>query len=432
MLPTSSYSQPSRNASRLLNCFAVAGTAKGPVEVQGTPGVVTSRVLTGGGRGLAVQGGVLYALAGTTLYRVADGSEIGTIGGTGSLMFAPGVTQLVTDNGYILDGTVALITDPDRPAWAAVDFVDGYVVYVEQSTGRFGCSALNDASNYDALDYATAEGSPDTLVTLKVDHRQVALFGTDSVEIWWNSGQAGFPFERVASGFVEIGCLARLGVTKADNSLFWLASDRTIRRLSGQTPVKVSQTGVEERLASYTTVSDCEAYSFTWNGIVHVCFRFPTEGITWGFNVNTGEWYESTAEWVTAIHHDGKVWVQHVDGSVGYLSDTVHTHFGENVIREVTFPNVAKSDKRLFHSLFRAIFRTGDVGATITPYVQLDISDDGGNTWVSLPSRSMGLTGKYRHVVEWHRLGAARDRVYRLRVSDPVPFYLVGAEVVAQ
>ena len=75
---------------------------------------------------------------------------------------------------------------------------------------------------------------------------------------------------------------------------------------------------------------------------------------------------------------------------------------------------------------------TGAVGATITPYVQLDISDDGGNTWVSLPSRSMGLTGKYRHVVEWHRLGAARDRVYRLRVSDPVPFYLVGAEVVAQ
>lgn len=428
MLPTSSYNQPSRNAGRLLNCYAIAGTAKGPVEIVGTPGVSTFRTLTGGGRGLAVQDGVLYALAGTSLYRVSDGAPVGEIPGTASVMFAPGVTQLVTDNGYIFDGSVSQITDADKPAWSAVDFVDGYVVYVESDSGRFGASALNDASDYSALDYATAEGSPDKLVTLKVDHRQVALFGTDSVEIWWNSGQAGFPFERVASGYIEIGCLARLGVTKADNSLFWLASDRTIRRLSGSTPVKVSQIGVEEKLASYATVSDCEAYSFTWNGTVHVCFRFVSQGITWCYSVNSGEWWESDADWVTAIHHDGKVWIQSTDGSVGYLTDDVYTHFGANVIREVTFPNIAKGEERLFHSRFRAIFRTGDVDPGITPMVQLDISDDGGNQWVQLPPRSMGLTGKYRHVVEWHRLGAARDRCYRLRVSDAVPFYLVGAE----
>lgn len=429
-LPTSSYGLPSRNASRLLNAYAVASTVKGPVEVQGTPGVVTYRALEANGRGLAVQGGRLVALAGTHLYDVLTGSVLGEVPGTATVMFAPGVSQLVTDTGHLYDGsTVSAIADPDRPNTAAVDFVDGYVVAVESGTGRFVASALNDSSAWDGLDFATAEGSPDNLVTLKVDHREVVLFGTDSVEIWWNSGESGFAFARQAGGFIEIGCLARLGVAKADNSLFLLASDRTIRRLSGRTPVKVSQSGVEEALSGYSTLSDCEAFSFTWNGQVHVAFRFPSEAITWTLNVNTGEWYETDTVWVTAIHHDGKVWVQHLDGTVGYLSDAVHTQFGAAITREVTFPNVYNANQRTFHSSFECVMRTGDVDSGVTPYLQLDISDDGGNTWTQLPPRALGATGKYEQIVRWFRLGSARDRVYRIRCSDAVPFHLVDARL---
>lgn len=399
------------------------------MEIQGTPGVVSYRVLEAPGRGLAVQGDQLYALAGTSLYRVSDGSSVGTIPGSGTAMFAAGPTQLVTDNGYIFDGAVSKIADVDLPPLAAVDFVDGYVVGVEKGTGRFVGSALNDASDWSGLDYATAEARPDLLTTLRVSQRDVVLIGKDTTEIWWNSGQDGFPFARQAGGFLELGTNARLGVTQADNTLWMFGADRTFRALRGRSWVKVSQTGVEEAVARYATVNDCEAYSFTHHGIVHVCFRFPTEGITWCHVVNTGEWYEADTGWVCAISHNGKTWVQHLDGTVGYLTDSTPAQFGSAVIRTVVFPNVYSENARAFHSSLDVILRTGDADTGVTPMVQLDISDDGGNTWTSLPSREMGLIGQYRKVVRWFRLGTARDRVYRIRVSDAVPFHLLGAEL---
>jgi hypothetical protein len=431
-LPVASYSQPGRNAQRLLNCYAQASTGKVPVEVVGTPGAVAARALEVPGRGLVVQQGILYAVAGNTLYEVDSGAEVGVIGGSDVLTFAPGVSQLVTDNGYILQaGAVSLISDADFPNMVAVDFVDGYVLGVDGS-GKFYGSALNDSDDWDGLDFATAEGAPDRLVTLKVDHREVILFGTDTTEIWWNSGVSGFPFERTSGGFIELGCCARLGVAKADNSVFWLASDRTVRRLSGRTPVKVSQIGVEEAIAGYSTVADCEAISYTFSGQIIVQFHFPTEGKTWCLNVTTGEWFEQDYRFVAAIQHDGKTWVQAEDGTVGYLSPNVYTVFGENVIREVTTGHVFAGNRRVFIAQLDAILRTGDIDPDLIPMLQLDVSYDGGNVFHALPARELGRMGGYRQVCRWTRLGVARDIVVRVRVSDAVPFILLGVEVQAE
>jgi hypothetical protein len=281
------------------------------------------------------------------------------------------------------------------------------------------------------LDFATAEGAPDNLVTLKVDHREVILFGKDTTEIWWNSGASGFPFERTGGGFIELGCCARLGVAKADNSVFWLASDRTVRRLSGRTPVKVSQTGVDEAIASYARVNDCEAISYTYAGQIVVQFHFPSEGKTWCFNVTSGEWFEQDYRYVSAVQHDGKTWVQAEDGMVGYLSD-VHTVFGSNVTREVTTSHVFANGQRVFVSQLDAILRTGDVDPTLIPYLQLDVSYDGGHTFHALPARELGRMGGYRQVCRWTRLGTARDIVVRVRVGDAVPFQLMAIEVQAE
>jgi hypothetical protein len=431
-LPVASYSQPSRNAQRLVNCYAQASTGKVPVEVVGTPGVVTYRALEAPGRGLAVQSGEVLAVAGNALYNVLNGSEVGTITGSGVLTFAAGVSQLVTDTGHIYQGgTVAAITDADLPALVAVDFIDGYVLGIDGS-GKFYGSALNDSDDWDGLDFATAEGAPDSLVTLKVDHREVILFGKDTTEVWWNSGASGFPFERTSGGFIELGCCARLGVAKADNSVFWLASDRTVRRLSGRTPVKVSQIGVEEAIATYTTVTDCEAISYTFSGQIIVQFHFPTEGKTWCFNVSSGEWFEQDYRFVSAVQHDGKTWVQAEDGTVGYLSPNVYTVFGSNVVREVTTSHLFANGARVFVSQLDALLRTGDVDPDLIPMLQLDVSYDGGNVFHALPARDLGRMGGYRQVCRWTRLGVARDIVVRLRVGDAVPFALLGIEVEAE
>lgn len=427
MIPVASYNLPSRASQRLVNVYPQPIPGKSGIELVGAPGITRHVTLIGGGRGLHVMRGKLYAVAGTSLYDVTSGVAVGlgTVPGSSVLSLADNGTQLVTDTGYYSDGsTVAQITDADLVPLEAVDFCDGYIVAVESDSGRFVGSALNDATDWDGLDFATAEGSPDELATLIVDHRQVILFGTASTEIWYNSGASGFPFERLAGGFLEIGCLAKRGVCKADNSVFWLASDRTIRRLSGSTPVRVSQHGIEEKLAELADVASCVAFSYTWQGHINVAFRFPTACFV--FDVTAGEWHEresyesSTWNIVDAAELNGRVYVQHTDGSVGYLSDAV-TEFGETQLYRWTYQNVA-APRRLFHSSFELLLKTGDVAANVTPYADLEISDDGGNTWHFLPRRELGVQGAYRQKVRWHALGSAYDRVYRVTMHGMRPY----------
>lgn len=444
-LPTASYNQPGRSPTRLVNCYAQASVGKTPVEIVGAPGIVTLCVPTYSGdtttgRGLLVVNGQMYAIVGQSFYTVSESgtyTRVGEVLGDARVMMAADGISVVTDGGYIYDGsTIYPITDIDRPDFEAVDFSDGRILYVETDSGRFGASGLYDAGNYDGLDFATAEGSPDDLVTLIVDHREAILFGRDSTERWYNAGSDGFPYLRAPDGFIEIGIIGRHARCKADNSVFWLASDRTIRRLSGATPIRVSQHGVEEAIASYGTVDDCEAFSWTWDGHIFVAFRFPTEERCWVLDVTTGEWHERASygedgwDVAHAVVLNGRVYVLNAHtGAIGYLSDTSHQEFGGILRREVTFPSVYSGQQRLFHSALDLTFRTGDAPVDVSPTVLLQYSDDGGSTWNAMPDRELGDMGEYRKVVRWHRLGMARDRVYRVSVSDAVPFHLLDSNL---
>ena len=61
------------------------------------------------------------------------------------------------------------------------------------------------------------------------------------------------------------------------------------------------------------------------------------------------------------------------------------------------------------------------------PQAMLRWSDDGGFTWSHEHWRSIGIQGAYKNRAKWNRLGRARDRVYEVTVSDPVPRDVIGA-----
>jgi hypothetical protein len=54
-------------------------------------------------------------------------------------------------------------------------------------------------------------------------------------------------------------------------------------------------------------------------------------------------------------------------------------------------------------------------------------SDDGGHTWSSYKSREIGKIGKYGQRVVWNRLGQARDRIFEVKITDPVKVTWIGA-----
>jgi hypothetical protein len=444
-LPIASYAEASVAPQRLVNVYAEQTPGKQPVALQGAPGIAPLTPLgVGPGRGLFVMRGSLYAVSGTNLYRVSDTGATtlqGTLPGSSKLMFAGNGQDIVFDNGwYYSAGATALISDPDFPAVSAVDFIDGYVVYTQTGTQTWGCSALYDATDYSALDISTAERAPDDLVTLKVDHRQVVLFGQTTTELWWNAAAAGagFPFELISGGVIEYGIMGRHAVAKQDNSLLWLAHDRTIRRLQGVTPLRVSQHAVERKLSSYARVDDCEAFPLNWNGHLMVVFRFPTAGATWVFDVTTGEWHERATygfnHWdvVDTAECYGKVFVQQAStGAIGYLSDSVNSEFGTTRRWEWTYPQVYSENRMQRFARLEVVAAAGGAPLGVAPMMGLDISNDGGNTWQTLPPRAMGLTGDYDHVIRWNRLGRSRDRVFRCFVdSAATPIRITDTQLV--
>jgi hypothetical protein len=278
-------SRPSSTA-RLINCYAelLPQDAKNSILLSRSAGT-TSWTTVGNGviHGMHAALSSLFVVSGTKLYKVnsaGSATELGDIGTVGNLDIDSNGSSVVVVNepdAYYYDGTTfGQITDADFTSRGAADveFVDNWLLFREPDSGRFFGADLGSATSFDALNFATAEGFPDDLVGLKVDHRDVMLFGSKTVELWTNTGIAGFPFERTINGLIEIGCLNGRTVAKQDNSVFWLADDYTVRRLEGTTPQRISTHAVEQSIVD-ATISAGRAFAYSQDGHLFYLLTFP-------------------------------------------------------------------------------------------------------------------------------------------------------------
>lgn len=441
-LPIHSYQLRSKPAStaRLVNCYAeqLPPDAKTPVLLTRTPGVTDwSTVGTGPIVGVLSALGLLFVVSGSSLYSV-DSNKVatllGSVGTPGNIQMATNGSAVVVVNeplAYYWDGAVfGQITDPDFLALGAsgVDFLDDFLLFTEPNSDVFFGADIGSATSFDALNFASAEGSPDLLRGLKVDHRQAVLLGTDSIELWEDQGIPGFPFTRAANGFIEIGCYNARTAIKLDNTVMWVANDYTVRRLSGVTPVRISTHSIEQFLTTVTMGSG-SAYAYTQDGHLFGVFTWPEGTIT--YDAATGEWHErqtyNRTNWIAGVHAQAfglELVGDSTSNRIGTLSPTDYDEWGGLQRMEWTYQPVYTQGKRAFHHRLQMICEVG-VGLTLgqgsDPQIMLDYSDNGGETWLSMPNRSLGKIGAYRQIVTWDRLGSTENlRVYRGAVSDPV------------
>ena len=61
----------------------------------------------------------------------------------------------------------------------------------------------------------------------------------------------------------------------------------------------------------------------------------------------------------------------------------------------------------------------------------LQWSNDGGYTWSPERWKPLGRIGQHRHAIYWDRLGRARDRVFKVAISDPCKIVMVDAWIDA-
>jgi hypothetical protein len=466
----SSYVARSINAAdnRMVNLFPEATPDGGKTQgfLNRAPGLKYLQTIGDGPiRGLwahQTNGADFYVASGTEFFKV-DGltnapTKLGDITGTGQVSIADNGTQLFiacNPDAFIYDevtDTFQEITDPDFPGAVTVGYLDGYFVFNEPDSQRMWVTALLNGLDVDPLDFASAEGSPDGIVAINVDHREVWVFGTDSIEVWYDAGLQDFPLQRIQGAFNEIGCVAAFSVAKLDNGLFWLGCDARgqgiVYRANGYTGTRVSTHAIEYAIQSYGNISDAIAYTYQQDGHAFYVLTFPSANATWVYDVATQVWHER-AGWSNGsftrhrsncqCNFQGEIVVGDYENGNLYTLD-LDTYADNGGVQKWlrswrALPTGTNNLKRSSQHSLQLDCESGvglNNGQGSEPQVMLRWSDDGGHTWSNEHWANMGKIGQFFRRVFWRRLGMTlklRDRVYEISGTDPVKIAIMGAQL---
>lgn len=416
---------------------------------------------TGPIRGLYAFGAYGYVVSGNELYRIDTdytATLLGAVAGTGLVSMSDNGYQLfiaANPNGYVYNATTEVfsaITDTDFPGAVTVGFLDGYFIFNEPDSQKFWITSILEGTEIDALDFASAEGAPDDVVALAVDHRELWLFGNNSIEVWYDSGDALFPITRIQGAFIELGCAAAYSVAKLDNGLFWLGKDARgqgiVYRSNGYAPMRISTHAIEYALSQYGNLSDAIGYTYQQEGHSFYVLTFPDADATWVYDVATQGWHERASFSNGAFHRHRS------NCQMAFNSEIIVGDFEDGRIYALDMGTYADDDlEQKWLRSWRAIptgqnelkrtsqhtlqldceSGTGIVtGQGEDPQVMLRWSDDGGHTWSNEHWAAMGKIGEYGKRVIWRRLGMTmklRDRVYEVSGTDPVKMAIMGAQL---
>lgn len=449
-----SYSLGTRTADvqRAVNCYPApieSGSGKNLYQQKAIPGLVSFCDVGSVGRGAYEINGRAWVVVDSTLWELSANGAATSRGtlltSTGFVSIKSNTVQLyLTDgaNGYRLTlatNDFARITDSDFPGSDLTDYLDQYAIYAASGDQKFYISTLADAGEVDALDFASSEASPDNLVAFRVINRQLWLLGSDTGEVWDNTGAQDFPLQRNNGSIFSIGCSAKWTMQPFNNTVAWVGSDKAggagVWMASGYQGQRISNRFVEQAIAGCTDLARAIAYTQRIDGSIFYCLQLPGVNTTLCFDALTGGWHDR-AELIDGEYRRhriswhfsafGKELGLGTNGVVYEWSKTANTNAGDTLVRDRITPHNALPDQRpVFYSDFRLDMDAGFTGSVLMRY-----SNDGGASWGSWDARSLGGPGSVRAPLRWLRCGSANDRVWHVRCTDDVPFGLVNATVV--
>lgn len=396
-----------------------------------------------------------FEVSGNTLYELSSG---GTATSRGTLDSTSGIVS-IDENPFqlaICDGTdvyiltyatnvFAKVADVDLPDAGTLTYIDGYFVISKVDSGSFYISAINDGTSWAALDFATAESSPDELLRVYNAVGQLWLLGTKTTEIWTNTGATAFPFERISGAKMEVGILAPHTAVAVDNSIFWVGRDNIgsgiVYRAQGFSPQRISTNAIELLIQAAPTPETLRAYTYQQDG--HTFYVITGGGMdtTLVYDISTQFWHEraflnASGEFEPHLGACGmfafgqQLIGSRLNGKIYTMSMGVYTDDGEEIAAERIYTHLSDEGKRIRFNQLEIAMETGvgnqsDPGQD--PQIGLYISRDGGRTYSGGYSASFGKVGEYGKRVIFRRLGIAQDLTFKIRITDPVKRVLIGS-----
>lgn len=443
------------DVQRCINLFPIlseTNDSKSVAALRGTAGLrLFSTIGTGAIRGgMATKNkGRAFVVSGNEFYEV-DRNGNGTLRGellsfVGQVSMSENPTQIIIvdgQDGYIFTKSTNAFTqiaDADFPSTDIVTFQDGYFIAAQKDTGKMYISALNDGTSWDALDFTTAESAPDDLVGVVSNNQNLFLFGEKTTEVYQNTGDATFPFQRIQGAIIETGCAAAHTIKALDNTLFWLGLDENgsgvVWKLNGYNAQRVSTQAIEKYIQTANDFTESYAWVYHQQGHAFYCLNVKGLKTTLVYDVSTGLWHERSyynavinemQQHKASCHfffYQKNIVGDRESGNLYELSLDVYSDNGDEIHRKRITPHLSEEKRRITHAQLELDCEVGR-GDVSDPQVMMKYSDDGGRTWSNELWRSLGAVGAYKTRVKWNKLGSSRDRVYSIECTDAVFFQI--------
>ena len=418
---------------------------------------VTFTTVRGMGQADGHASGKVLIIDGTTV-RTYDtsaatfGTLSGTVAGSDRAQFAFAEVEagiLANGDFYVSTGSaVAAATDAD---WATLLSDHSETDFTSVSTlgqralltygSRFAFSDALDFNQTTTLNYYTAESAPDGIVAGHVLGDWYYVFGTQTIEIWTQTGDNDDPFRPLTSSVIQRGCLARDTIRLLDNTLFFVADDYTVRRLGQGSADIISQAWVTRALRSenkadlIASTMEYDNHTFYIINGLNNCLVYSVAFGTWQLFASLES---DTWKYAYILDKDGTHYGLGRTGTVfGELSRSFESDekpaagtFGNEVVWQASAHLPITTGRPSIKSI--RVDGTKGVGSAADAfdegYVESRISRDNGNTWSNWRRRSTGTQGVYDKRTIWRRNGRGNppQTIIQFRGNDMQQIYGVS------
>lgn len=418
---------------------------------------------TGPIRGAVTGFGYGWVVSGAQLFRVtAAGATtlIGAVPGTGRALLSVNDTQVLVAHSagwnIVTASSLAYIAVAGAPSTAQATYYESRFFF-PNSNGTYGWSELANATALDALSFNSEESSPDPVVAVLADHRELLIF--NETTIGWAQSNGDLDTVVTRTAMAEYGLLAKYSPAKSDNTVFWLGRNETggarVYMAQGYSPAGVSDFALEVEFETYGADAMAASWGacFQYEGHTYYMLTIPGKS-TLAFDAATKRW----ARWahrntltgdleqmrfnahyfLAGKHYFG----DYATGQVFQISSSVYKHGADPLYWERTFFVIDADNKRIRFNSGELIAEmgvgldSGTFGAIPSPGADpkcyLNWSDDQGGKWSGHRPLTLGRIGAREQRARVKRMGLARRRILKLSGSEPVKTVILGFNLEAE
>lgn len=407
----------------------------------------------------------MYCVVSQFVYKVDQSLNCTIIGDLGSNSGYVGIAANNNQQIIFVDGTGGWVYEEKTGTWSnvssvtnfpegctSIGFLDGYFCAFYPNSPQFILSDINDAFTWPVENIASMQRKSDVGIAVGVVKGLVLLMGTDSIETWFNSGGGLFPFSRDNNQLYEYGCAAVGSVAEGFDSLFWLGRDTNgvggVMLSRGGMPQKVSTYEVEIKIGGLQNPEDGRGCVFKKDGHIFYQLSFTQDSITFLYDLTSNSWsLLGESDFDTDVESNGS---RHLLQSHAYFNNT-HYHLSysngklyeldsnyyqfddKNILRmRITHRFMHPALKLLRISMIELLVIRGvglQNGTDANPYIEMQVSFDGGQIYTKPRQAFIGKIGKTIGQTVFYECGISQSFTFMFKTWNAVDAVIMGGSM---